>query len=190
MTRQTAVRKHDDGLVEVVSETDAKEDMRFFVTETGRVTHARMTDEGKDLLGEDFVGRLSLLGEGIFQRLERNHPVDFRIPLGRLLGPDATTKLPGADKFTLDGTLEYLGHTTFNEVRAAGYRTRFEGRLRVETAQMSFGGDGISYFDASSGLQLHTRMSFRVAISIPGQRSETFHGDCQYTLDRSGSSGL
>jgi hypothetical protein len=190
VSRQTAVRRDDNGLTEVVSESDGKEDGRFFVTDGGRVAHAVLTGEAKELLGDDFVGRLGILGEQVNAPLEQNRPVSLRIPVGRLFGPGATTKLPGADKLRIDGTLEYLGQTLFNGVRAAGYRVRIGAVLPVQGIPLSIEANGLSYSEVASGLQLHSRMQMLVTVSDPKQGKQTFTGLCLSTLDRSASSGL
>jgi hypothetical protein len=190
VSRQTAIRRDDNGLTEVVSEADGKEEGRFFVTDGGRVAHAVLMGEGKDLLGDDFVGRLGVLGEGVYQPLTQNRPVSLRIPVDRLFGPDATTRLPGIDKLRIDGTLEYLGQTLFNGVRAAGYRVRIGTALPVQGNPLSIEANGLTYSEVASGLQLHSRMQMHVTVSDARQGKQTFTGLCLSTFDRSASSGL
>jgi len=89
------------------------------------------------------------------------------------------------------GRLEYLGQTTFNEIRSAVYVVSVDiGLLRLPPKITLRGAaQGVVYYDASSGLELYTQMTLRFRVEAGGQ-DHTIVMTCQNTLDRGASKGL
>ena len=208
VSRSSGLKRHDNGLTEVRVETDGEEFGRAFYTETGRLVHMTVAEKVKKDMGDvDWggIGALDVLHESLAQR----RPVTFKMPIGKVLG--SIEKLPPEFKtWKFEGTLEYLGQTTFNNVRSAVYHitmdmgalnlsgpiTLEESNTKVAASNLTLrgGAEAVAYYDASSGVELYTHMTTRfrmdATLKSGGRKSQAMVMTCQNTLDRGASKGV
>lgn len=208
ISHSSGVKRHDNGLTEVRLETNGEEFGRAFYTDNGRLAHMTMSEKVKKDLGDVDWGGMGAL-DVLHKSLAQRRPVTFTMPIGKVLG--SVEHLPPAAKtWNFEGTLEYLGQTTFNTVRSAVYHitmemgamdlggpiTIEEGNAKVVASNLTLHGsaEGVTYYDASSGVELYTHMTTRfkmdATLKSGGRRSRAMLMTCQNTLDRSASKGL
>jgi len=161
-----------------------------FYTDSGRLAHVTVSEKFKKDMGDvDWggLGAMDVLHESLVQR----RPVTFKMPIGKVFG--SVEHLPPAAKtWNFEGSLEYLGQTTFNSVRSAVYHitmdmgamnlggpiTLEEGSTRVVASNLALrgGAEGVTYYDASTGVELYTHMTTRVrmdaTLKAGGNRSQ------------------
>jgi hypothetical protein len=99
---------------------------------------------------------------------------------------------PEAKAWSASGSVEYLGQTTFNDVRSAVYRVVMDtGLLRLPNQlTMRAAAESVSYVNVSIGLELYTQMAVRVQLGGTRGQSRSVLMTCQKTLDRAASKGI
>lgn len=208
VTRAVGLKRHENGLTEVRMEMNGDDMGRAFYTDTGRLAHMTVSEGGKKEIGDVDWGGMGAFNV-VHQSLAQRRPVAFKIPLGKML--KSIEGLPPEVKaWNFIGSVEYLGQTTFNNVRSAVYQLSMDmGALRlpgpitlrdagteVVASNLTFrgSGEGLAYHDASVGIDLYTHMTMRFRIEATlrggGGRSQRLVITCQRTLDRTSSKGL
>lgn len=209
VSRAVGVKRHENGLTEVRLEMNGNEMGRAFYSDTGRLVHMTVTEEFKKKVGDVDWGGMMGTFDVLHQPLAQRHPASFKIPVGKIILKSTERLPPELRAWNFVGRIEYLGQTTFNGVRSAVYHLatkesalRLPGPLTLRNGSevvassltLRFDVGGVTYYDASIGIELYTHMTMRFEIEAilrdGGGRSRTQVMTCQNTLDRSASKGL